>query len=178
MNWKKTLFLVFLVSLLIVISCATKIKESAPLSKIDDSKEKNIMNDDVKEQENASDDLTQLVKTVVDLPDLQNYFHIEQTPDRKPLYILKNDVIKSDLKLSKFGEQIRFATCDELKKLNKPYLEFTKLAIKNDKADVVFRYRVEGIEGNVSLTKSGDGWKASDQRISEVKFEDDGCSGD
>lgn len=177
MNWKKTLFLVLLTSLLMMVACATKIKEASPLSKINENKEKIIMAENVQARKTAPDDITQIVKTIIELPDLQNYFHVEQSPERKPLYILKDGEIKSDLELNKFGEKVRFATCDELKKLNKPYLEFTKIDVKNNKASVVFRYRVEGIEGTVSLSRTEGGWKASEQKISEVKFEDAGCSG-
>lgn len=176
MDWKKCLGCVFLMNLLLTISCATKIKESMPLSKVNEVKEINVMTENVKPQKETAGNAAEVVKAVIEMPELQNYFHIEQNADRKPLYILKSKEINTDLGLNKFGESVRLATCDELKKSNKPYLEFPKLDIKNNKAKVVFRYRVQGIEGKVSLSKADGGWKIDEQKISEVKFEDAGCS--
>lgn len=130
----------------------------------------------VAEQHAATSVPAEVVQLVIDLPALQKYYHVDDAPNRKPLFVLRNELIDGEPQLSKFDEPVKFATCDELKTAGKPYLEFTKFEMKDDAASVVFRYRVEGIEGRLTLGKQDDGaWRVREQELVEARFTDRGC---
>lgn len=129
-------------------------------------------------QLNSEDERADIVQLIIDLPELQSYYHDDTVANRKPLIILKNEILTREIPLSKFGEPVKFADCDELKKTNKPYLEFTVLEVKENAATVVFRYRVEGVEGRLTLNKQSGIWQIQKQQLVEVKFADKGCNSD
>lgn len=131
-----------------------------------------------KSQPNSEDDTVKIVQLVIDLPELQSYYHDDTVTSRKPLIILKNEILAREISLSKFGEPVKFADCDELKETKKPYLEFTTLEVKENEATVVFRYRVEGVEGRLTLNKQSNNWQIEKQQLVEAKFADKGCTSD
>ena len=110
-------------------------------------------------------DLQKLVQATIDLQDLQPYYHVDSEPSRKPLIILKNDVIAHDLSLSKFGAPVQFLSRDEAG--SKPYIEVTKVTVNGSGAVVEFRYPVEGIYGTVTFTKAGDTWQVESHDLVE-----------
>lgn len=172
----KLKIMIFLaISLILIIACGTKSKDTSLLVTGKNEKRTDIMNENVETDVAENNQRELILQTVIDMSALQSYFHVDEDTNRKPLYVEKNSVIAKNLKLNKFGEPVKFASCDEIKKLGKPYLEFTKFDLKGDKAKVVFRYRVEGLEGTVNLSKTGDSWSVDNQKIDEVKFEDAGC---
>lgn len=125
---------------------------------------------------NLTDETVEIVRLVIDLLKLQQYYHGDIFANRKPLYILKNDVMSEDLQLSKFDEPVRFADCDELKLNGKPYLEFRVLDTKEEAANVVFRYRREEVEGRLTLRKNHNQWQVQKEELVEAKFKDSGCT--
>lgn len=127
-------------------------------------------------QPNSKNNLEKIVELTVDLPELQQYYHADAVADRKPLYILKNELITEEMSLLKFGESVKFADCNELKKTGKPYLEFVTLEIKEDAAAAVFRYRVEGVEGRLTFNKQSGDWQVQKQELVETDFTDKGCA--
>lgn len=129
-------------------------------------------------QPNSEDDTAEIVRLVLNLPELQSYYHADTVAGRKPLFILKNEILTREISLSKFGEPVKFADCDELKNTKKPYLEFTALEVKETTATAVFRYRVEGIEGRLTLNKQSDDWQIEKQQLVEAKFSDKECASD
>lgn len=172
----KLKIIVFLaISLVLIIACGTKSKDTTLLITGKNEKRTDIMNENVKTDVAENNKQEMILQTVIDIPALQNSFRVADNPNRKPLYVEKNKVITKNLNLNKFGEPVKFASCDEIKKLGKPYMEFTRFDLNGDKAKVVFRYRVEGLEGTVNLSKTGDSWSVDNQKIDEVKFEDAGC---
>lgn len=110
-------------------------------------------------------DLKSLVQAVIDLEALQNYYHVADAPDRKPLILLKNDVVDRDLGLSKFGVPVQFLVRDEAGQ--KPYLEVTKAVVTGDSAVMEFRYPVEGIHGTVQFKKAGGRWQVENHKLVE-----------
>jgi hypothetical protein len=111
-------------------------------------------------------DTEQLYQLTIDLPPLEKYFHPSE-PSRKPLYVVKNDAVKGDLKLTKFGEPVEFVPLEELEEDEKPYFEFSSVEIGDDVATVGFRYPVEGIRGKVNFKYDGE-WKVLSHEIVET----------
>lgn len=171
MNASKKKFGYLLLPLLFLTSCAWSAPGALPaLPETNSSKQERAP-----EQAATTGELADIVQLVIDLPALQKYYHVDDAPNRKPLFILKNDLIAAEPQLSKFNEPVKFATCDQLKATSQPYLEFIKLETKGDVAAVVFRYRVEGIEGRLTLDRQGDTWQVREQQLVEAKFSDRGC---
>jgi len=108
----------------------------------------------------------QLFQLTIDLPALEEYFHPSE-PSRKPLRVVKNDIVMGDLKLTKFGETVEFVTPEEIEEGEKPYFEFSSVEIGDDVATIGFRYPVEGIRGNVAFKYDGE-WKVLSHKIVET----------
>jgi hypothetical protein len=100
-----------------------------------------------------------IVQKSIGLEKFQQYYHFSTNSERKPVYILQNKFFPDKPKVTIFNEPVEFATCDELKELNRPYIEFIKFDIEQDTAYVVFRYYVEGIEITIDFTKIGNKWE-------------------
>lgn len=176
MNASKKNVVYLLLTMLFLTSCSSSAPSASPAPPTPPQATASAKQPErAQEQTVTSSDVAHIVQLVIDLPALQKYYHVDDAPNRKPLLILKNELIASEPQLSKFDEPVKFATCDELKATNKPYLEFVKLETKGDAATVVFRYRVEGIEGRLTLDKLGDAWRVQEQQLVEAKFTDRGC---
>lgn len=109
--------------------------------------------------------MQEVLQTVLDLPALEGYFHPTQ-PQRRPLRVLKNNVVAENVQLSKFGEPVQLITPDEARQKETPYFEFTQADLQGSQATVAFRYAVEGIRGKVRLERDGS-WKAVSHEIVE-----------
>lgn len=104
-----------------------------------------------------ADDFTQIVRLIIDHPNLQNYFHAE-LPGRSPLKVLRQESFPESLPLSKFGVPVDYLKHEELRKGDKAYLDFKKIDLETDKAIVEFTYQVEGIVGRSELRRHQDAW--------------------
>ena len=107
-----------------------------------------------------------IVSKVINLPDLEQFYHADVLPNRKPLIIMKNDVFGKDFELFKFREKVLFQTEKELKPILEfphitPYLEFITFEIKNDTAKVLVEYKVEGARVSAKFVKQDNDWKIS-----------------
>ena len=112
------------------------------------------------------DNREQIWQLIIDLPDMDGFYHVDERPDRKPLRILRNDLTPSQLRLVKFGVPVELVSPSEIAK-GVPFLEFTSIEISEDRAHVEFRYVVEGIKGTVTLEKIGLNWKVAAKSIVE-----------
>lgn len=123
----------------------------------------------------SGDQLKELLQAVIDLPELQEYYRADGFPDKKPLYILKNEKFLSEPKLTKFGESVVYATCEEIRKAKKPYFEFEKVYINDDRAEVVFNYWGPPLRGGLSFEKQDGKWRVAEKKISEEKSSTKDC---
>ena len=112
------------------------------------------------------DDVRQLVQMAIDLESLQKYYH-STLPGRKPLCIVKNDVVSGDLALKKFGEPVRFLSAAEAKKPGAACIQFSKIEIQGDAATVEFTYMIEGLRGTATFRKAGGTWRTEHHHITE-----------
>lgn len=104
-----------------------------------------------------AEDFTQIVRVIIDHPNLQKYFHAE-LPERSPLKILKQESFPEKLPLSKFDVPVDYLKRDELREGDEAYLDFNKIGLEDDKAVVEFKYPVEGIAGKAELSKQNGAW--------------------
>lgn len=150
--------------LILFSSCVTSTRSNAQVqsgSTPASMKEKEMNTTDLKR------DLQQITQIVIDLDKLGKYYHADETPGRKPLVIIKNDVLKEELDIYKFGQPVKFLSRREVEGEDKPFFEFTKIEIRDRTALVEFRYPVEGIAGTVKLSKQSDKWNIETSQIVE-----------
>lgn len=126
-------------------------------------------------EKDLDDAIAVIVEKAINLEKFQDYYHISTNPERKPLYILQSKFFPKKLNISKFGETVEFATCDELKKLKKPYIEFIELNINSESANAVFRYYVEGVEVKINFIKRKNDWEIEESNLVEKSFKSNEC---
>ena len=112
------------------------------------------------------DDLRHLAQLTIDLDTLEQYYHAE-LPGRKPLCIVRNDVVPDELALTKFGEPVRFVSAAEARKPGAACLAFSKIEIQGDAATVEFTYSIEGIRGTVTFRKASGAWRVEGHHVHE-----------
>ena len=110
-------------------------------------------------------DVEQLLQMTLDLEKLDDYFHVEERPERKPLRILRSAAIPSSVQLQKFGEPVVIIAGEQASQW--PYLEFTKVEAGDETGEVVFAYPPEGIRGTVKFRKSAGSWRVENVRLAE-----------
>lgn len=110
-------------------------------------------------------DRTEIAQLALNYPPLQAYYHVNDAPGRKPLIIVKNTVLSEALKLTQFGESVRFMMKAEA--VNKPYLEFTKFTVGADSAQVELEYPIEGIFVSLVFERRGGQWVVQSGSLKE-----------
>ena len=63
---------------------------------------------------NEDSDLQKVFQMTLDLPELQEYYHVDSLPERKPLIVLKNEYLNNTPHLVKFNEPVTFLTQEEI----------------------------------------------------------------
>ncbi len=106
-----------------------------------------------------------LLQLVLDLPELQQYYHVDSLPERSPLRLVCSDPACADASLEKFGAPVEVSPAAP--EGDQPYLEITRFDQQASSAEVEFRYPVEGVVGRVSLSKTGDTWSVTEARLAE-----------
>lgn len=112
-------------------------------------------------------ELAAVLQPVLDHESLQQYFHVEEVPGRKPLRIARNLFVEPEPELAKFGEPVLYEDKDALEENTDAYLEFQNLIINPDLAYVVFTYDVEGVRGKAFLVREEKMWRVENFEIVE-----------
>jgi len=121
---------------------------------------------DATDVQKSESDVQQIVQKVIDYQGLDAYFHVDVRPERSPLIIMDNDLLRG-IHLEKFGQQVQFMSRPDILKKRKPYLAFSKINIQADEALLMFVYPAEGIAGEVHLEKQKNTWKVTAAKIVE-----------
>lgn len=109
-----------------------------------------------------------VIQMSIDLEELQMYYHEDEIQGRKPLIIFNNGIVQPDLNLTKFGEDARFMTKEELFFDNKQaYIDFEKFIITPNEAIIEFQYEIEGISVFLTLEKIADNWRITKKELKE-----------
>jgi len=115
-----------------------------------------------------SSDLQKAYQLTLDLPELQQYYHINEAPNRVPLIVVKNEFMNSKFKLKKFDKPVILLTKEKIRqKKIVTYFKFTDVKQKGNSLIIKFRYPVEGLAGKVIFKKTGNNWKIIDHFIAE-----------
>lgn len=114
----------------------------------------------------ADDAIQDVAQAVIDMKELQMYYHVDKLPERIPLIIVKNEYTKN-LRLKKFDTNVLLIEKQKLLKMKKTYFEFTVISIANDSAKVNFSYPAEGIYGNAELSRKDGQWLVASTKITE-----------
>ena len=111
------------------------------------------------------DDHSSLCQAVIDLPELQPYFHPD-APGRGPLLIVRTGQRCDDLPLHALGQAVVFRSAEELDK-GAAALELTRVDLEGDEARVKLRYSIEGVSGVVDLRRVEGRWSVVKREIAE-----------
>lgn len=106
-----------------------------------------------------------IIQVVLDLPELQQYFHIDVLPDRSPLHLVCVESICQDVQFEKFGVPVVKIPSDP--DSSQPYLKITHIQQDESSARVLFTYPPEGIAGEVALERDGDNWNVIEAELIE-----------
>ena len=115
-------------------------------------------------------EIKEIIELAIELPELQQYFHIDLDSTRVPLIIKEFGTLNSKNlnELQKFGQQVQ--VIDELtikeKKIN-TYLNIGDWTYGGDNLRLQMDYPVEGITINMRLNRLNGHWKIVDSLIIE-----------
>jgi hypothetical protein len=110
----------------------------------------------------------ELIVNIIDLPELQQYYEVQKVINQKPLVILKNQYIKEQFTVKKFGVPVLFLTEKEIsKKQIKAYIKFRKMEIKGDYATVEFNYDIQGLGCYAKYNLKNCQWKLESKDLWE-----------
>jgi hypothetical protein len=106
-----------------------------------------------------------IFQVVLNQPELEAYWHVDEAPDRSPLLILANETTPTDLVLSMFDESVQILPAEEVG--DRPYFEFRSFERSGNRASVSFAYEVEGVIGTVELELNEGLWIITDRSLAE-----------
>jgi len=99
--------------------------------------------------ENVNDDsikYCELISTTIDLPDLQQYYKVQDVIKQDSLVILNNIFTKGLGSIVKFNKPVVFLDSTTIKRNQiKAFLEYKDVSIKNDTARIYYRYDIQGV---------------------------------
>ena len=109
-----------------------------------------------------------MLQAVLETPQLQQYFHADK-PGRTPLVMVLPSITFLDPPpaLVKLGAPVRWVTRTEAEQGKGAYLEVTAFELRDTSATVEIRYRIEGVQGKVTLDKTAAGWVVKSASIAE-----------
>jgi hypothetical protein len=100
-------------------------------------------------------------QAVLDLDALAGFWHADQ-PDRRPLRVLANEHLPEG-ELQLFGEPIVRIDAPD----SGAYFVFTNANVEDDRAELYFRYPIEGVAGHAILEWTETGWRVVDSEVVE-----------
>jgi hypothetical protein len=115
-------------------------------------------------------EIKEIIELAIELPELQQYFHIDLDSTRVPLIIKEFGTVNSKnlIGLQKFGQQVQ--VMDELtikeKKIN-AYMNIGDWTYGGDNLRLQINYPVEGIIINMRLNRLNGHWKIVNSLIIE-----------
>lgn len=117
--------------------------------------------------EQKTADVQAICQQTLNLEALDRHFHVDTMPDRKPLVIVENQFVGSNIALEKFGSRVVYLTRAQIDATRRPFFEFTKISVEADAAHVEFRYPPEGLAGSVDFRRQAGKWLVTNSKIVE-----------
>lgn len=135
-----------LLIIVLLIGVAGCKNNTQPVSIKQDSVIEKVSTLDVKAECDTLDKITALIQQAIDIPDVQQYYKVQKTISQPDFIVTKNNFIKDEMILNKFGSRIKLLSADEIKnKKYQAYIRFEKLSIKSDTASIFFEYPIQGL---------------------------------
>ncbi len=125
------------------------------------------VNPDQNDTSNGND-FCQILQLTIDLPELQQYFHVEKIPGRSPLRIAINDSNASCDSLMKFGEKVILFDKNVTHSPLFPILEISEINITVNLTTINFKYSPEGVKANAQFKKNEGKWALYNADIVEI----------
>jgi len=122
------------------------------------------------EQNNTrnGDDFCKILQLTVDLPKLQQFFHVEEIPNRSPLRVAISDINTNCVSLTKFGKKVILFDKNAINKPIFPFLEILEINITANLATMSIEYSPEGVKGTAKLKKNDGKWELYKSHIVEM----------
>jgi len=108
-------------------------------------------------------DAQAILQLLLDAPQLSQYYHFDQRPDRLPLALVNRsgaDIGQPGLTVQKQAVVISSSPSDKA-------VEITTLRIGADTANLEFAFRVEGVRGTAGFRKSQGNWTLDKLSVAE-----------
>lgn len=110
-----------------------------------------------------------IVEKTINLPILQQYYHINTYPERVPLIVVVDRFVSNCAELKKFDKSIKVMDSIHSKELqNETYIKITIENIDPATIKVTFAYKLEGIKGRIKLIRDNSKWVVSESKIVEI----------
>lgn len=107
------------------------------------------------------DEIQSVLQVALDLPALQEYFHLEADASRRPLIIQEHELINAaNLKgIYKFGEAINVLSQEDIKKKQVgAYLEISEWMYSESDFTLQWVYDIEGVRVDYVFKKNNGRW--------------------
>jgi len=161
----KHLIIIFPI-LLIIIGCNSPVKVNDALS---EDNSQSVVEKSTYDTLSIAEIRT-IMRLAIDLPQLQEYFHVTTNPNRKPLKIKEFGLINAEnfQGMTKFGEPILFFTEEEInKQAIKDYISVADWTPVNGTMRLQLSYSVEGVMVNYMFKKEANKWKITNSSLVE-----------
>jgi len=114
-------------------------------------------------------DHCEIIEKTINLPELQQYYHVSSFPERVPLIVLFNHPTGGCPELNKFESPVKISSPDKSNEFkNKPHIKINMEIVDSDNIKVFFSYIPEGIKGQLKLQKNNSHWAVSESKIVEI----------
>ena len=112
--------------------------------------------------------INNIIQQSLDYPELQQYYHIDEFPDRLPLKIAMTGLINpyTTQRIEKFGSQIHLIRINPSEPKDN-YLEFSNWNIDEHNLEFRLLYKPEGIIADYLFEKVNDNWNIKKVLINE-----------
>jgi hypothetical protein len=114
------------------------------------------------------EDLRAIIQEVIDVPDLQEYFHYPEDPRRAPLVIEASRLIDSTMRLTKFVMPVLVLRRTSIRAQGlESFMRLRHIKLGDKSGIVVMEYPVEGVVVTCRLERRLVGWTIVDTEVVE-----------
>ena len=114
-----------------------------------------------------SSDFEEAIQLILDVPEFQMWLHGE-APERVPLKLVRNEFVKGEYELEKFGERVRIVDSATIKKEQIPdAIRIKRLNSAKDTVQFSLYHPIEGAVMQGRLYKRNKQWQIIVDRIGE-----------
>lgn len=112
------------------------------------------------------EDIAVIMQMVLEAPRMQEFYHTDQIPGRKPVHVLRNAFTQRIDTLQALGESVLWGDENECAQYGCFVFEGIRV-LGDDSVDVDFYYMPESISGSAFFHRDGTTWKMQSFTINE-----------